>query len=75
MGKHQWLPNGNLLITESRKGRAFEIDRHGQTVWEYLNVVEEGVVGLIDELQRLPLRYSEILESAKSICGGNKDEN
>ena len=26
MGKNQWLPNGNLLVTESFKGRALEID-------------------------------------------------
>ena len=26
MGKHQWLPNGNLLITEATEGRAFELD-------------------------------------------------
>ena len=37
MGRHQWLPNGNLLITETRRGRAFEINRQGEIVWEYLN--------------------------------------
>jgi len=25
-GKHQWLPNGNMLITETAKGRVFEIN-------------------------------------------------
>ncbi len=34
MGKSQWLANGNLLITESRRGRAFEVNRKGETVWE-----------------------------------------
>ncbi len=53
MGKHQWLPNGNLLITESREGRAFEINRRGEVVWEYINFVYQGVVGLVEEVQRL----------------------
>ena len=26
----QWLPNGNLLITETRRGRAFEVNRQGE---------------------------------------------
>jgi hypothetical protein len=57
MGKHQWLRNGNLLITEARQGRAFEINRRGEVVWEYINYVDRGVVGLVEEVQRLPLGY------------------
>jgi len=29
------LPNGNTLITESDRGRAFEVTRSGERVWEY----------------------------------------
>jgi hypothetical protein len=29
------LPNGNTLITESNRGRAFEVTRSGERVWEY----------------------------------------
>jgi len=57
MGKHQWLPNGNLLITESMKGRAFEIDADGEIVWQYVNYVDDQTVGLVEEVQRLPLAY------------------
>lgn len=35
MGCVQELPNQEILITESTKGRAFKIDREGNTVWEY----------------------------------------
>ncbi len=31
------LPNGNLLVTDSNAGRAFELDTRGQIVWEFLN--------------------------------------
>jgi hypothetical protein len=69
MGKHQWLPNGNLLITESMRGRAFEIDRDGRVVWEYVNLVGAGYAALMEEVQRLPDRmnnvYSESNVSAK----------
>lgn len=53
-GDHQWLPNGNLLVTEPFGGRAFEVkgDDPGCIVWEYVNFLEErdgrpfrGVVG------------------------------
>ena len=54
MGKHQWLDNGNLLLTESTGGRAFELDKDGNIVWQYLNIVDDGWVGLVDEAQRLP---------------------
>ena len=60
MGKHQWLPNGNLLITESNLGRAFEIDPAGEIVWEYVHYIEVGVVGLVEEVQRLPLELRSV---------------
>ncbi|MBN1274616.1 MAG: hypothetical protein JXB26_20330 [Candidatus Aminicenantes bacterium] len=41
-GSNQRLPNGNTLITDSDSGRAFEITREGEIVWEFLNpVVDE----------------------------------
>lgn len=62
LGKHQWLPNGSLLITESVQGRAFEINRQGKIVWEYVNYVDRGVVGLVEEVQRLAPCYIEIFQ-------------
>ena len=55
MGKHQWLDNGNLLITESKKGRVFEVNQSGKVVWEYNNIVSEGVVGIVSDASRLPV--------------------
>ena len=65
MGKHQWLPNGNVLITESKSGRGFEVDRQGNIVWEYYNYVDRGIVGAVSELQRLPSEYTQIFPSKK----------
>ena len=36
MGSAQRLPNGNTHVTESAKGRLFEITRDGEVVWEYV---------------------------------------
>ncbi|NLF10063.1 MAG: hypothetical protein GX594_19105 [Pirellulaceae bacterium] len=66
MGKHQWLPNGNLLITESRNGRAFEIDKNGKIVWEYNNYVSDGVVGLMEEVTRLPTAFAPLFKNPKA---------
>lgn len=38
----QLLANGNLLITESDRGRLIEIDPAGETVWEFVNPVRGG---------------------------------
>jgi hypothetical protein len=35
-GTAQALPNGNVVITSSRGGRIFEINRTGEIVWEYV---------------------------------------
>jgi hypothetical protein len=70
MGKHQWLSNGNLLLTESMAGRAFEIDKHGDIVWQYVNLIDdEGMVGLIEEAQRLPRQYDRaFFEDKRRTC-------
>ncbi|MBL8726189.1 MAG: aryl-sulfate sulfotransferase [Planctomycetes bacterium] len=54
LGRHQWLPNGHLLITDSCNGRAFELDRNLQVVWWYIHYVGEGVVGAVEQVTRIP---------------------
>ncbi len=58
MGKHQWLENGHLLVTESMSGRGFELNQQGDIVWHYYNYIGEGVVRMIEEVQRLPPGYA-----------------
>lgn len=71
MGKHQWLPNGNLLITESMNGRAFEINKDGDIVWQYVNVIDDKQRGLLEEVQRLPAHYRSIFSEANlAACRG-----
>jgi hypothetical protein len=70
MGKHQWLPNGNILITEATKGRAFEINAQGALVWEYFNLVAESRLALLDEAQRLPAGFTTAFFTEKRRnCG------
>ena len=38
----QQLPNGNVLITESDRGRLLEVTRAGEIVWEYWNPYNYG---------------------------------
>jgi hypothetical protein len=54
MGKHQWLENGNLLITDSMHGRAFEINQKKEIVWDYRNVIDSSTTGLMEEATRFP---------------------
>jgi hypothetical protein len=63
MGKHEWLPNGNLLITSSMEGRAFEVNRDGGLVWQYTNYVAPHTVGNVQEVQRLPARFKAVFRS------------
>ncbi len=54
LGRHQWLANGHLLVTDSCSGRAFELDRNRELVWWYVNYVEDDVVGAIQQVERIP---------------------
>jgi len=58
LGAAQRLPNGNTLITESEYGRAFEVNRNGEIVWEFRSPHRTGpdqeYVATLAELIRLP---------------------
>jgi hypothetical protein len=58
LGSCQRLPNGNTLITESENGRALEVTRGGQVVWEFHNPHRAGdhreLVAVLFEMVRLP---------------------
>jgi hypothetical protein len=69
MGKHQWLSNGNLLITDSMNGRAIEVDDNGKILWEFINIVGNGRVGLVEEVQRLPTSFTPLFSS--NSCTSN----
>jgi hypothetical protein len=70
MGKHQWLPNGNILITEPPKGHAFEINAGGELIWEYFHLVDIGRLALLDEAQRLPSFFTpSFFEEGRRTCG------
>ena len=55
------LKNGNTLITESDFGRAFEITREGDVVWEYYNPHRGGendeFIATLMEVLRLPADF------------------
>lgn len=57
-GAAQRLENGNTLITESDRGRAFEVTHDGTIVWEFLSPHRAGdggrYIALLPEMRRIP---------------------
>ena len=57
-GRVQRFANGNTLITETDSGRAFEVTRGGEIVWEYFNPERVGgskqLVAALLDVSRLP---------------------
>ncbi len=55
------LPNGNTLITETNKGRVFEVTPSKEIVWEFLNPNRAGpnqdLIAAVFELLRLPANF------------------
>jgi hypothetical protein len=66
MGDHQSLANGNLLISESQKGHAFEIAPDGTVVWSWINEWRDGSIGKIAQATRYPDTYLD--QSLKESC-------
>jgi hypothetical protein len=65
-GKHQMLPNGNILITSSMQGRVLIVNRRGETVFEMLNKYDSNESLLISEAKWLPHDFFNFDISEKS---------
>jgi hypothetical protein len=67
-GAWQELENGSFLITESDYGRAFEITRDGEVLWEFVNPHTAGengeYIATLFELLRVPASYAGALAPA-----------
>jgi hypothetical protein len=66
MGKHQWLDDGHMLVTESLNGRGFELDGDKNILWEYVNIVAEDTVGLMEEVQRLDASFTPLFNKSQA---------
>jgi hypothetical protein len=65
-GSNQRLPNGNTLISETDRGRAFEVTPDGTIVWEYINPAQAGdegqfIASLFEAIRVSPERVSSWL--------------
>lgn len=77
-GNVQRLPNGNTLINESDNGRAFEITRDGEIVWEYINPHRAGeddrYIAVLRTFERIdPASVSDWLEHEEAEAEAEKD--
>lgn len=70
-GSNQRLPNGNTLIAESDRGRAFEVTPGGDIVWEFFtpHANADGRRMAIVRFKRYPAEWVERLIAA-GIKGG-----
>ena len=59
-GKHQLLPNGNLLITQFEAGRLIEVADDGDIVWEFINRYDDDEVAEVTQAIRYAPTYFEV---------------
>lgn len=58
-GKHELLPGGGVLITETNGGRILQTDPSGRVVWEYINRYDEDEIIEITGARVYPAAYFE----------------
>ncbi|RAH97365.1 hypothetical protein DLJ53_29660 [Acuticoccus sediminis] len=56
-GKHQTLPNGNVLVTEAERGRVLEIAPDGSLVWEREVAWDDDRNVIITEARHVPSTF------------------
>jgi hypothetical protein len=77
-GGQQLLPNGNVLVAESRGGRVLEVARGpggNRVVWEYVNLQEPGFVGLVSGAEHVdPERLTFLGQGCGQAAPGEPSE-
>jgi hypothetical protein len=60
-GAEQRLPNGNTLITESDWGRAFEVTKKGEKVWEFVSphraIDDDTLIAVLCDVNRIDKNF------------------
>ncbi len=67
-GKHEHLPNGNILVAESEQGRVFEATRAGELVWAYENRFDDTRNAVVTSADHVPDGF---LEDGALDCAAN----
>jgi Arylsulfotransferase (ASST) len=72
-GEQQLLPNGDILLVDPHGGRLLEIApaAGNRTVWEWVNLVGPGEVGLVTGVQRVA---GDALTWVGKPCGAPADD-
>jgi hypothetical protein len=55
-----------MLITASINGRGFELDANKNIVWEYVNSVDDGWVGEVEEVRRLDPAFTPLFTQSQA---------
>jgi hypothetical protein len=71
-GKHQYLPNGNILVTDSESGRVFEVNRKRERVWEFVNRYDQQYVAVVRGATRYPEGYFTVTDWT---CGASQESS
>jgi len=61
-GLHQLQPDGGLLIAEANYGRAFQVDRSGGIVWEYVNRFDDADTAWLSGASAYPRSYFNVAD-------------
>jgi hypothetical protein len=59
-GLHQMQPDGSILITEAQAGRAFQVDRSGKVVWDYVNRYDDEQVTWLHGAEAWPRSFFKV---------------
>jgi len=63
MGKHQYLPNGTLLLVSSGEGRALVLSKNGTKLFEFNNIASAKHNGHVENGLWLPKDYFDSIPS------------
>jgi hypothetical protein len=69
LGDHEYLPNGNILVTPSDEGRVLEYTPDGRLAWWWQNRLDNETNGRTFEASVLPASMDrEFFEEKKAAC-------
>jgi len=65
-GNQQFLPNGNILVTEWVAGRIFEVTPEGNIAWQFIHRYNDEEVVQVSQAIRYDLSYGDFARSVET---------